>query len=259
MAKCLRLAPIALTGLVCVLAAPADAQRPNELTAAERTAGWRLLFDGTSLKGWRGLGYDSVPSAHWRVVDGAIVKIPTAKVQRQADGQPAAGGDLMSVDAFRDFELTFEWRVTQGANSGVKYNVSEALSLAHAANHAALGFEYQLLDDELHPDNKIPSHRSASLYDILATTSAKRLRPVGEWNSARIVLRGNHGEHWLNGAKVVEYDLGTPRLDSLLQASKYRPIPGFAERRRGHIVLQDHGDEVHFRSIRIRELNGASH
>ena len=259
MGKCLRLEPIALAGLLYLLAAPADAQRPNELTAAEQKAGWRLLFDGTSLEGWRGLGYDSVPSAHWRVVDGAIVKVPTAKVQRQADGQPAAGGDLMSVQAFRDFELTFEWRVTPGANSGVKYNVSEALSLAHAANHAALGFEYQLLDDELHPDNKIPSHRSASLYDILATSPAKQLRPVGQWNSARIVLRGNHGEHWLNGAKVVEYDLGTPRLDSLLHASKYRPIPGFAERRRGHIVLQDHGDEVHFRSIKIRELNGASH
>jgi len=242
----------------CTLAgAPAAAQRPNELTPAERAAGWRLLFDGTSLTGWRGLGYDTVPTAHWRVVDGAIVKVPTAQVQRQADGQPAAGGDLMSVDAFRDFELAFEWRVTPGANSGVKYNVSEALSLAHAANHAALGFEYQVLDDERHPDNQIASHRAGGLYDIIAPGSAKRLRPVGEWNSARIVVRGNHGEHWLNGAKVVEFDLGTPRLDSLLARSKYRPIPGFAERRRGHIVLQDHGDEVWFRSIKIRELNGA--
>jgi hypothetical protein len=252
-----RLAPIALAA-ACAFAGTAAAQRPNQLTAAERAAGWRLLFDGRSLAGWRGLGYDSVPTAHWRVVDGAIAKTPSAKVRRLPDGQPAAGGDLMSIESFRDFELAFEWRVTPGANSGVKYNVSEELSLAHAANHAALGFEYQVLDDALHPDNKIATHLAGGLYDILAPNPAKRLRPVGEWNSARIILRGNHGEHWLNGVKVVEFDLGTPRLDSLLAMSKYRPIPGFAERRRGHIVLQDHGDEVYFRSIKTRDLNGAS-
>jgi hypothetical protein len=252
-----RAAAVAAALLVTFAAATA-AQRPNELTPSERAAGWRLLFDGASLAGWRGLGYDSVPTAHWRVVDGAIVKTPSGKVPRLADGQPAAGGDLMTIDAFRDFELAFEWRVTPGANSGLKYNVSEELSLKHAANHAALGFEYQILDDELHPDNKIESHRAAGLYDIIAPASGKSLRPVGEWNSARIVLRGTHGEHWLNGVKVVEFDLATPRLDSLLARSKYRPIPGFAERRRGHIVLQDHGDEVHFRSIKIRELSGAA-
>jgi len=237
-------------------ASAAGAQRPNELTPAERAARWRLLFDGTSLAGWRGLGYDSVPTAHWRVVDGAIVKTPSGKVPRMADGQPAAGGDLMSIEPFRDFELAFEWRVTPGANSGVKYNVSKELSLTHAANHAALGFEYQILDDERHPDNKIATHLAGSLYDIVAPSPAKRLRPVGEWNTARIVLRGYHGEHWLNGVKIVDFDLGTPRLDSLLARSKYRPIPRFAERRRGHIVLQDHGDEVHFRGIKIREVEG---
>jgi hypothetical protein len=249
-----RLAPLPLAALACLSARPATAQNPNQLSAAERAAGWRLLFDGTSLTGWRGLGYDSVPTAHWRVVDGAIAKTPSAKVQRQADGQPATGGDLMSIESFSDFELAFEWRVAPGANSGVKYNVSEQLSLAHAANHAALGFEYQVLDDVLHPDNQIASHRAGALYDIVAPSAAKGLRPVGEWNSARIVLRGNHGEHWLNGVKVLEFDLGTPRLDSLLEKSKYKPIPGFAERRRGHIILQDHGDEVYFRDIKIREL-----
>jgi hypothetical protein len=252
------LTSIALAAVACASAGAPAAQSPNQLTAAERAAGWRLLFDGTSLAGWRGLGYDSVPTAHWRVVDGAIAKIPTAKVQRQADGQPAAGGDLMTIDAFRDFELAFEWRVTPGANSGVKYNVSEELSLAHASNHAALGFEYQVLDDVLHPDNKIATHLAGALYDIIAPSAAKWMRPVGEWNSARIVLHGNHGEHWLNGVKVVEFDLGTPRLDSLLERSKYKPIPRFADRRRGHIILQDHGDEVYFRSIKIRELNGVS-
>jgi hypothetical protein len=253
-----RLSPIVFAAVVCAFAGAAAAQSPNQLSAEEPSAGWRLLFDGTSLAGWRGLGYDSVPTAHWRVVDGAIAKTPSAKVQRQADGQPAAGGDLMTIESFRDFELAFEWRVTPAANSGVKYNVSEELSLAHASNHAALGFEYQVLDDVLHPDNRIATHLAGALYDIIAPGAAKRLRPVSEWNSARIILRGNHGEHWLNGVKVVEFDLGTPRLDSLLHRSKYKPIPGFAERRRGYIVLQDHGDEVYFRSIKIRELTGAS-
>jgi hypothetical protein len=250
-----RFSPIALAALlVATTGRVAQPQRPNELTSAERAAGWRLLFDGATLAGWRGLGYDSVPSAHWRVIDGAIVKVASGKVPRMPDGQPAAGGDLMSIESFGDFELAFEWRVTPGANSGVKYNVSEQLSLAHAANHAALGFEYQILDDERHPDNQIASHRAAGLYDLVAPGRAKRLRPVGEWNSARIVLQGTHGEHWLNGEKVVEFDLGSAGFDSVLGRSKYRPIPGFAARRRGHIVLQDHGDEVWFRNIRIREM-----
>ena len=239
---------------IVLSAAAAPAQTPNHLTAAERTAGWRLLFDGKTFAGWRGLGYDSVPTAHWRIVDGAIEKIASGNVPRMADGQPAAGGDLVTADTFRDFELAFQWKVVPGSNSGVKYNVSEELSLAKATNHAALGFEYQVLDDSLNDDNKVPTHRAGSLYDLVAPNAAKHLRPVGQWNDARIVLRGNHGEHWLNGAKIVDFDFGTARMDSLLAASKYHPIPGFADRRAGHIVLQDHGDEAYYRNIRIREL-----
>ena len=227
---------------------------PNQLTDAERSAGWRLLFDGRTLAGWRGLGYDTVPTAHWVVVDGTIKKIANGNVARQADGQPLHGGDLMSVDSFADFELSFEWKVTPGANSGVKYNVSEALSMSQAPNHAALGFEYQVLDDERHEDGKLPSHQAGALYDLVAPNQLRRVHPVGAWNSAKILLRGNHGEHWLNGIKIVEYDLGTVRMDSLLAKSKYRAIPGFATRRRGHIVLQDHGDEVYFRNIKVRPL-----
>src|SRR5213594_669152 len=155
---------------------------PNALTAAERAAGWRLLFDGRTLRGWRGLGYDSVPTAHWVVVDGAIKKIASGKVPRLPDGQPLNGGDLMTVDTFGDFELTWEWRVTPGANSGVKYNVSEELSVKEAAKHAALGFEYQFQDDELHPDGKLASHRAGALYDLIAPSRPTRVRPVGEWN-----------------------------------------------------------------------------
>lgn len=241
--------------LTAAIAHSAASQAPaNQLTATERAAGWRLLFDGHSLKGWRGLGYDSIPTAHWKVVNGAIEKIASGNVPKMPDGQPANGGDLMTVDAFGDFELDFDWKATPGANSGVKYNVSEALSLKNAANHAALGFEYQVLDDSLSDDNKIPSHLAGSLYDLIPPTTAKKLKPVGQWNSSRIVFRGNHGEHWLNGVKVLEFELGTPRMDALLAKSKYHTIPGFADRRKGHIILQDHGDEVYYRNIKIREL-----
>jgi hypothetical protein len=234
---------------------------PNSLTPAERSAGWRLLFDGRTLAGWRGLGYDTVPTAHWVVVNGAIKKIASGNVPRVADGRPLVGGDLMTVDSFADFELSWEWKVTPGANSGVKYNVSETMSVAQGGagtgggpTHSALGFEYQMLDDDRHEDGKLPIHRAAALYDLIAPNEKKHLRPVGEWNRSRIVFRGNHGEHWLNGEKVVEFELGTAHMDSLLAASKYHTIPGFGERRRGHIVLQDHGDEVYFRSIKVRPL-----
>ena len=172
---------------------------------------------------------------------------------RQADGQPIGGGDLMTVDSFENFELSFEWRVSPGANSGIKYNVSEELSTSRGGAHSALGFEYQVLDDDRHPDGRVENHRSGALYDLIAPQS-EQLRPVGEFNQARIVFQGNHGEHWLNGAKVVEYDLGTSLMDSLLAASKYSGIPGFGDKKKGHIVLQDHGDTVWYRNIKIRLL-----
>src|SRR5437879_13330141 len=135
---------------------------PDALSAADRAAGWRLRFDGGSLRGWRGLGYDTVPTAHWVVVDGAIKKIASGTVPKLPDGQPAQGGDLMTLGTFGDFELSWEWKVTPGANSGVKYNVSEELSMAQAPTHAALGFEYQILDDDRHPDGALPSHRAGA-------------------------------------------------------------------------------------------------
>jgi hypothetical protein len=226
----------------------------NGLTPSERAAGWRLIFDGTTFAGWRGLGYDSVPTAHWKIENGAIRKIPRGQVARMPDGQPAAGGDLMTRETFGDFELSWEWKIGRGGNSGVKYNVSEEISMAASPNHAALGFEYQLLDDSLAEDNKIPSHRAGALYDMIPP-SVTTVRPAGEWNVSRLVYRGHRAEHWLNGVKIVEFELGTARTDSLLAKSKYRNIKDFAQRRRGHIVLQDHGEEVLFRNIKIRVLN----
>jgi sugar phosphate isomerase/epimerase len=224
------------------------------LGTAGSAGGWRSLFDGKTLAGWRGLGYAGIPAAHWTVENGTIKKIASGKVAVQADGQPVAGGDLMTVDTFRDFELAWDWKVTPGANSGVKYNVSEELSTTIPPAHAAKGFEYQMLDDDRHEDGKLPTHRAGALYDLIAPNGRKQLRPVGEWNHSVIVFDGMHGEHWLNGQKIVEYDLGSPAMTAALAASKFAPIPWFAERRTGHIVLQDHGDEVYFRNIRIREL-----
>jgi Domain of Unknown Function (DUF1080) len=245
-------------GLACAIVVTACAPRmsvvPNGLTADEQRDGWRLLFDGKTFNGWRGLGYDTVPTSHWKIENGTIRKLAEGQVPRLPDGQPAAGGDLLTRDTFRDFEFTWEWKISRAGNSGVKYNVSEEISMANAPNHAALGFEYQMLDDSLHEDNKVPSHRAGALYDLIPPNANKVLAPVGEWNSSRIVFRGNHGEHWLNGQKVVEFELGTPLMDSLLAKSKYHAIPGFAEKRAGHIVLQDHVDEVFFRNIKIRVL-----
>jgi hypothetical protein len=228
----------------------------NILSEEGRASGWELLFDGMTFAGWRGLGGEAVPNGgHWIIEDGSIRKVASGDVPTTADGQPLEGGDLMTADTYESFELVLEWKVSPGGNSGVKYNVSEEMSMSMPPPRAALGFEYQILDDELHRDAQNgPNRTAAALYDLIAPNRDKRLRPVGEYNQARIVFRGGHGEHWLNGEKVLEYDLGTADFDARLDASKYRPIARFADKRRGHVVLQDHGDDVWFRNIKIREL-----
>lgn len=234
---------------------PSDRGSMNQLTTAEREAGWRLLFDGRSFAGWRGLGYPTVPAEHWTIEDGSIRKIASGRIPVQADGQPREGGDLMTEATYRDFELSWEWRMSAGGNSGVKYNVSEQLSTAMAPPHAAKGFEYQMLDDDRHADGKLPTHRTGALYDLIAPPDNKPINPIGEWNRSVIIFDGRHGEHWLNGRKVVEYDLGSSAMRTALAASKYAPIRWFAERRSGHIVLQDHGEDVSFRNLKIRKLS----
>lgn len=227
----------------------------NILSQAERDAGWELLFDGESFSGWRGLGRDEIPAGHWRIENGTIRKVASGDVPTAADGQPLEGGDIMTEETFENFELALEWRVSEAANSGVKYNVSEAMSTSSEPQHAALGFEYQILDDDRHPDAlNGPTRTAGALYDMIPPNESKELQSVGDWNDARIVFDGARGEHWLNGELVLEYDLDSDRFDSLLAASKYADIDGFADRRTGHIVLQDHGDDVWFRNIKIRRL-----
>ncbi len=224
----------------------------NALTETEKEQGWILLFDGKTFNAWRGLGSATVPEGHWLIEDGAIHKVENGKVPVQADGQPLEGGDLMSIDTFRDFDLTFEWKISKAGNSGIKYNVSEEMS-ARGGSHSALGFEYQVLDDKGYPEKLHPDQYSASLYDLIAAKDVQ-LKPVGEFNTGRILLNGNHGEHWLNGVKVVEYDLGTALFDSLYQKSKFVKHPDFPKKRAGHIVIQNHSDDAWYRNIKIRKL-----
>jgi hypothetical protein len=237
---------------------PSTAAQPKEqllnvLSQDDKADGWRLLFDGRTLTGWRGIGQEGVPAGHWVVEQEAIKKVALGEVPRQADGQPITGGDLMTVQTYDNFDLLLEWKIGRGGNSGIKYNVSEEMSMSIPPPQAAIGFECQILDDDENPDALVSLNRTAAaLYDLIAP-QGKILRPVGEYNECRIIFRGRHAEHWLNGRKVLEFDLGTPQMEELVAASKFRDIPGFAEKRRGHIVLQEHGSAVWFRNIRIRE------
>ena len=241
-----------LMGMALVACQAQEQEQPQQ----QETVQWISLFDGESFAGWRGVGLDSIPAGHWIIEDGTIRKVASGAVPTAADGQPLEGGDILTVNTYQNFELELECKVSAGANSGIKYNVSEDMSTGSPPVHAALGFEYQILDDALHPDAQNgPNRTAAALYDLLPPASSKELHAVGSFNQSRIVFNNGHGEHWLNGIKVVEFDLGSVTFDSAFAVSKYQPIDGFAELRNGHIVLQDHGDDVWFRNIRIREIS----
>ena len=214
----------------------------NKLTKAEKAAGWKLLFDGKTTTGWRGFHQDKFPTEGWVIEDGAI---------KHLAGK--GGGDIITTDQFGNFELQLEWKVAPGANSGIKYLVSEDLP---KTGHAAISFEYQIIDDEKHPDatkGKSGNRSAGALYDLIAPQN-KVLRPAGEYNQTRIIVQGNHVEHWLNGAKVLEFERHSDQLKALIAGSKFKDIQGFGQAEKGHILLQAHGDEVWFRNIKIREL-----
>lgn len=234
-----------MTATLLIVALFASAPAPgNTLSPAEKKAGWTLLFDGKTTRGWRGFRREAFPAGGgWIVEEGAL--------KRSKPGEKP--GDIVTVDQYDDFELKLDWRLSSGGNSGIKYLVDESLV---KSGYGGLGFEFQILDDDRHPDAKkgAPGTRTCgALYDLIAP-QGKRVNPPGEWNEARLLVNGTHVEHWLNGVKVLEYERGSPALKTLIAGSKYKVNPGFGEPARGHILLQDHDDEVWYRNIKIRRL-----
>jgi hypothetical protein len=231
---------------------------PNRLTDVQVAQGWRLLWDGVSTNGWRGATLPGFPDHGWTIRDGVL------SVEAATGGESTNGGDIITREEFANFELELDFRITPGANSGIKYFVDPQLGPTLGLAGSAIGLEFQILDDERHPDAKLGvrgNRTVGSLYDLIPATNldepgraAKRVLPPGAWNRARIVATGRHVEHWLNGVKVVEYERGTQMYRALVNNSKYKDIPGFGERERGAILLQDHGNAVSFRSIKIRSL-----
>lgn len=225
--------------LACAPDAPGAAMdEPVDGAGDGADSEWIVLFDGTDLSHWRGYRQPEPPQA-WSV-DGDVLAF--------TPGEP--GGDLMTREQFGDFELELEWRVSEGGNSGILYRATEDYE-----NVWESAPEMQVLDDARHADGQNPLTSAGANY-ALYPAEVDAVRPVGEWNRVRIVARGNHIEHWLNGEKVVEYELGSPDWQERVAASKFASMPGYGRAVRGHIALQDHGDPVWYRDIRIRPLDG---
>jgi hypothetical protein len=232
-------APTAATPVPASVATPAPAAASP---AGAVDQGWRSLFDGRTAAGWRGFRLPGFPERGWTITDGTL--------------RSDAGGDMdiVTEQAYSRFELQLQFRLQPGANSGIKFLVDEALV---PRGHHGLGFEYQLIDDDRHPDarqGKPGTRTCGALYDLIAPGPGKVVRPPGEWNQLRLVVDGARVEHWLNGVKLLEFQPGSPQLAALIAGSKYRSQPAFGSPTRGHILLQAHGDEVAFREIRVREL-----
>ncbi|MEW5975690.1 MAG: DUF1080 domain-containing protein [Acidobacteriota bacterium] len=213
------------------------------LGSASRTSAenaWTILFDGHSTDAWRGYAQKSFPSGSWVVADGALKTVVGARPVQ----------DIITKETFRDFELELEWKVSKGGNSGVFYRVTEEYPAAWLSAP-----EIQVLDDAGHPDGKDPRTSAGALYALLAPNGEKSTRPVGQYNQLRLIVKGDSVQHWLNGKKILEYQLGNPALTALIAASKFGGSPGFAKSLEGHIALQHHGQEVWYRNIRIRPIS----
>jgi hypothetical protein len=224
---------VVLASLLCGAAWPVQ-QEHNTLTEAERAAGWRLLFDGRSTDGWRSFRSDTI-SAGWQVQDGALTRV----------GQ---GGDIVTRDLFENFELVLEWNVAPGGNSGIFYHVADMGGAVYET-----GPEMQVLDDARHDDGKSPLTSAGAVFGIYPTRRGV-VKPAGEWNQARILVRGPHVEHWLNGRRVAVYELWSEDWKQRVKDSKFKQWQGYGLSSRGRIALQDHGDRVAYRDIKIRAL-----
>ncbi len=219
----------------------------NRLTKREKKEGWKLLFDGKTPAGWMNARTKAFPANGWEIKDGMLSVSPETK-------KPGGGGDIVTVEKFRNFELIVDFMYTKGANSGIKYFVDTE---SNGGSLSSIGFEYQVLDDRNHPDAKagINGNRTlAGLYDLIPPKNVKD-NGIGVWNRAKIVVNGNKVQHWLNGLMTVEYETGTDAWRQLVATSKFKGSPGFGEVAEGRILLQDHGNVVSFRNIKVRGIN----
>lgn len=225
-----------LSLIFLMVAAVAQSTQLNQLTDQEKKQGWKLLFDGVSLNGWKSVKEEGAPKKGWEIKDGVL----TVLSQQQ-------GGDIITVDQYAKFELTLEVKLTEGANSGVKYFIQPGSSV---------GFEFQILDNDKHPDAKLGiagNRMFSSLYDLLPAKNAVA-KPIGAWNKVRIVVKGNKIEHWFNGVKVLAFDRTSKRFWDAYKTSKFTEFKEFGTYQKGHILLQEHGDTVSYRNIKLRVL-----
>ncbi len=223
-----------------------DSAPANRLTKSELRSGWKLLYNGHNFDGWRGAGKPSFPAKGWH-----INPDHSLEVESSLGKEAANGGDIVTIATYSQFDLKFQFKFTPGANSGVKYFVTES----YQTTGSAIGLEYQVLDDKLHPDAKLGLNGDrtlGSLYDLIPARKDKEVYPPGHWNSGEIIVRGSHVEHWLNGQKVLEYERGSKAFRNLVAISKYTIYPGFGEAKAGHILLQDHGGQVDYQNVKIR-------
>ncbi len=221
----------------------------NTLTTSEEKDGWKMLWDGKTTEGWRGARLEDFPQEGWEIKNGILT------VLASGGAESAAGGDIVTEKLYGDFELKADFKITEGANSGIKYYVDTDINKGPGSS---IGLEYQILDDDKHPDAKLGNHEGsrtvASLYDLIKADPDKPIHPVGAWNTARIISKNNHVEHWLNGTKVLEYERGSEDFRKLVSESKYAKWDRFGELEEGRILLQDHGNRVSFKNIKIKTL-----
>ncbi len=238
---CLALPLVAMAAEWCRV----DDARFHPLTSEERTAGWVSLFDGTSVSAWRGFHSDMFPTEGWRMELGSLR-------HGEGDGRGGRdGGDLLSRERYANFEFAADWCLQPGGNSGIKYLVLEQHTPPTAKG--AFGLEYQLIDDIAHADAKQANRKTAGVYDV-AAPGPKMLRPAGQWNHLKIIVRSGSVEQWLNGERVLAFELDSQQFRNWVAASKYKDDKRYGAAREGHIVLQEHGSGVAFRNVKVRRL-----